>query len=369
MRVIVSGGGTGGHIYPALSIIREVQKREPDSEFLYIGTEKGLEADIVGQTDIPFETVHITGFKRQWSLENIKTIFRFLKGVRRSKKIIRRFSPDIVVGTGGYVSGPVVYAASRLKIPALVHEQNVVPGLTNVFLSRFTQAVAVSFQASVKHFTDGRRIELTGNPRASEVVQADGEQGIRSLGIPPNKKVILVVGGSRGAEAINRAFLDMADRIDRFADCHFVYVTGDIHYDHICHELTERKAPMEKMTVQPFVYNMPDVLAATDLIINRAGASFLAEITALGIPAILIPSPYVTNNHQEKNARWLEKEGAARVILERDLDGKRLFETIAELLADQERIKHMKRASARLGQTDAAAQIYQLMKKLVHQKN
>ncbi|EGL82174.1 UDP-N-acetylglucosamine--N-acetylmuramyl-(pentapeptide) pyrophosphoryl-undecaprenol N-acetylglucosamine transferase [Caldalkalibacillus thermarum TA2.A1] len=363
MKVIVSGGGTGGHIYPALSIIKEIKKHEPDSQFLYVGTANGLEADIVHKAGIPFRTIDITGFKRKISLHNLKTVYRFIKSTSLSKQIIKRFQPDIVIGTGGYVCGPVVYAASRLSIPTLIHEQNVIPGLANAFLARHVSAVAVSFEGSTEHFRSDN-LYVTGNPRASEVVEADGQKGRESLGIPPHKKVVLIVGGSRGAEAINRAFVEMSDNISQMSDCHFVYVTGQIHYSKVKEQLADRLNNLTNLTVKPFIYNMPDVLAGTDLIVNRAGASFLAEITALGLPSILIPSPYVTNNHQEKNARWLEREGASKVILEKELTGQRLWNTLRELLDNEPLLDKMRKASLNLGKPEAANQIYQLIKRL-----
>ncbi|HBI02910.1 MAG TPA: undecaprenyldiphospho-muramoylpentapeptide beta-N-acetylglucosaminyltransferase, partial [Paenibacillaceae bacterium] len=229
MKMIISGGGTGGHIYPALAIAREVLRREPDSQILYIGTKKGLESDLVPKENIPFEAVEITGFKRSLSFENVKTIWRFIKATKRAKKLIADFKPDVVVGTGGYVCGPVVYAASSLKVPTLIHEQNVIPGLTNKFLSRYTNRIAVSFSGSAEYFPKGKTV-VTGNPRATEVVRADGEKGLRSLQIPSGKKVVLIVGGSRGARAINEAVSEMIPLIGNHQEYHFIYVTGEVHY-------------------------------------------------------------------------------------------------------------------------------------------
>lgn len=364
MRVLVSGGGTGGHIYPALAIINGIQKKESDAQFLYIGSKNGLEADIVGKTDIPFKSVEITGFKRKLALENIKTIIRFIKSVTDSKRYIREFKPDIVIGTGGYVSGPVVYAAYRLGIPTLIHEQNVIPGLTNKFLSRYASGIAVSFEGSAGLFKH-KNLVVTGNPRASEVTDANGVEGRRSLNIPLHKKVVLVVGGSRGARAINEAFCDMVQYIPKLDDCHFVYVTGDVHYEHVMERLKNEKVALEAVTVKPFIYNMPDVLAGTDIIVNRAGASFLAEITALGLPSVLIPSPYVTNNHQEKNARWLEQEGASQVIVENELTGDVLYRHLHQILTDEEKLKQMKQSSTKLGKPEAATKIYEMIQSLI----
>ncbi|WP_025028063.1 undecaprenyldiphospho-muramoylpentapeptide beta-N-acetylglucosaminyltransferase [Caldalkalibacillus mannanilyticus] len=364
MRVLISGGGTGGHIYPALSIIKEIKQQEPDSVFLYVGSSKGLEADIVPRENIPFQSIEVSGFRRKLSLDNLKTIYRFIKSVRESKKMIRDFKPNIVIGTGGYVCGPVVFAAARLGIPTLIHEQNVIPGLTNKFLSRFSSAIAVSFEGSASFFNHST-IEITGNPRATEVAQASRKEGRASLNLPLTKKIILIVGGSRGAKAINLAFLEMINQLPKLKDCHFVYVTGDVHYNEIREQVEKKGASIEQVTLKPFVYNMPDVLAATDLIVNRAGASFLAEITSLGIPSILIPSPYVTNNHQEKNARWLEEKGAAKVILEKELNGDILYQSIAQLMQDENELKKMSTASRQVGYPEAAHHIYQLMKKIV----
>lgn len=354
MNIVISGGGTGGHIYPALALIQEIKRHEPDSRVLYIGTERGLEATLVPKEGVPFESVYITGFKRSLSFENVKTVMRFWKATSRAKKLIRDFKPDVVVGTGGYVCGPVVYAGHALGIPTLIHEQNVIPGLTNKFLSRYTERVAVTFEGSAPYFPAEKTV-VTGNPRASEVVRANGEAGLASLGVPAGKKYVLIVGGSRGAKAINDAVIQLVPHLHEHADYHIIYVTGEVHYEQTIKAIGDVPP---NMTIRPFIYNMPEVLAGIDLIVNRAGASFLAEITALGLPSILIPSPYVTNNHQEKNGRWLEEQGAARVILESELSGKTLLESIDRILKDESLTQTMSTASRSLGQTDAATLVY-----------
>ncbi|MED0680205.1 undecaprenyldiphospho-muramoylpentapeptide beta-N-acetylglucosaminyltransferase [Aneurinibacillus thermoaerophilus] len=357
MDIVISGGGTGGHIYPALALIKEIKRHEPGSRVLYIGTEKGLESEIVPKEGIPFESVYITGFKRSLSFENVKTIMRFFKATRRAKRLIREFKPDVVVGTGGYVCGPVVYAASSLGIPTLIHEQNVIPGLTNKFLSRYADRVAVTFSGSASYFPQGKTV-VTGNPRATEVAHADGRAGLVSLHVPSGKKYVLIVGGSRGAKAINEAVIQMAPKLCDYPAYHFIYVTGEVHYDKTMEAIKNQGGVPENMTIRPFIYNMPEVLAGIDLIVNRAGASFLAEITALGLPSILIPSPYVTNNHQEKNGRWLEEQGASRVITESQLNGSLLLAEIDAILRDSARVDRMRQAAKALGQPNAATLIY-----------
>ena len=365
MRVILSGGGTGGHIYPALALAKQIQEQAPDAEILYIGSGKGLEANIVTKAGYDFKAIEISGFKRSLSIENIKTILRFIRAVSNSKRYIADFKADIVIGTGGYVCGPVVYAANKLKVPTLIHEQNVIPGLTNKFLSRYAKRIAVSFTGSAGYFPNDKVI-VTGNPRATEVAKADPGKGRASLHVAKDQKIVLVVGGSRGARPINEAFLASIPQIKQMKDIHFVYVTGEVHYPKVKEEIEIMGKTVKNISVYPFIYNMPEVLAATDLIVNRAGASFLAEITSLGIPSILIPSPYVTNNHQEKNARWLEENGASKVVLEKDLDANSLVLAIETIMYDPECWAKMKQAALQLGQPTAAQNLYEEMIKLMN---
>ncbi|MEB3100629.1 undecaprenyldiphospho-muramoylpentapeptide beta-N-acetylglucosaminyltransferase [Ferviditalea candida] len=354
MRVVLTGGGTGGHIYPALAVGDRLRQEDPATELLYIGTNEGLEREIVGKRGIPFEAVRITGFRRKlFSAHNVKTVVRFLRGVARSKKLLREFKPDVVVGTGGFVCGPVVYAAAKLGIPTLIHEQNVIPGLTNRFLSRYVDCIAVSFKGSEAHFKKAAKVVYTGNPSASAALRADPRKGRDSLQLPKISSIVLITGGSRGARALNEAVLDMIPLLHSQKDVDFVWVTGEAYYETYTGKLSEMKVP-DFVRVVPYLHNMPEILAATSLVVSRAGASFLAEITAMGIPAILIPSPNVTNNHQQANARWLQKEHAAELILENELNGAKLFKTVEKIISDPIRQEHMSRRSKSLGQPDAA---------------
>jgi UDP-N-acetylglucosamine--N-acetylmuramyl-(pentapeptide) pyrophosphoryl-undecaprenol N-acetylglucosamine transferase len=360
MRVVLTGGGTGGHIYPALAVAREIGRQNPQATFLYIGTKNGLEANLVPRAGIPFQAIEISGLKRKLSLDNLKTLWKFVRAVSTSKQLLRQFRPDVVIGTGGYVCGPVVYAAAKLGIKTVIHEQNVVPGLTNKFLARFVDHVAVSFEESLRYFPQGKTV-LTGNPRATEVIHGNAAAGREFLGVSSDKRIVLIFGGSRGARAINEATLDLVTRMEEYRQSHFVYVTGDVHYQTISNSLQEKGELPSNLSVFPFIHNMPDVLAATHVLVGRAGASTLAEITALGVPAILIPSPYVTNNHQEKNARGLERAGAAAVILERELTGERLHQALSALLDDHTRWSAMRESSLTLGMPQAATKIFQLI--------
>ncbi|MBM7692361.1 UDP-N-acetylglucosamine--N-acetylmuramyl-(pentapeptide) pyrophosphoryl-undecaprenol N-acetylglucosamine transferase [Peribacillus deserti] len=361
MRIAVSGGGTGGHIYPALALIREIKKRNKKASFLYIGTENGLESSIVPRENIPFKSIHITGFKRKVSFENVKTVFRFLKGVKDSKKILREFKPDVVIGTGGYVCGPVVYAAAKLGIPTVIHEQNSVPGLTNKFLSRYVDKIAVCFEEA-KPFFPGEKTVMTGNPRASEVIDYKGKKGLVALGMDPYKKTVLIFGGSRGAKPINNAVIKVLAEL-REKPYQILYITGEVHYESILKEI-ELNANPENVVIKAFVHNMPEVLSGIDLAVTRAGATTLAELTALGIPSILIPSPYVTDNHQEKNARALSEHGAAEIILEKDLTGGNLVKMIDSIILDAVKHIDMRAAAKSQGVPDSADRLYQLMQEL-----
>lgn len=361
MKILVSGGGTGGHIYPALALIKELKKQDPNVECLYVGTENGLEKGIVTKQEIPFKSIVISGFRRSLSIENFKTIYRFLKGVSDSKKIIREFNPDVVVGTGGYVCGPVVYAAAKLGYPTIIHEQNSIPGLTNKFLNRYVTKVAICFEEVANHFSK-EKVVFTGNPRASEVIGENKTNVLESLGLKTGKPTVLIVGGSRGARPIHEAFLKNIDQLGN-KSYQMIYVTGEAHYDTVIQEINKVGSP-SNVVVKPFLHNMPEVLREVDLVVSRAGATTLAELTALGKPSILIPSPYVTNNHQEVNARSLEKHGAAIVTLEKDFNANLLIDEVENVLLNPIKIEEMKKAAKKIGVPDAANKLIKVLKEI-----
>ena len=249
MRVLVTGGGTGGHIYPALAVIRALQQVDDQLEVLYIGTENGLENKIVTHEGLPFKHIEIAGFKRSLSLENVKTIMKFFKSVSISKKYIKEFQPDVVIGTGGYVCGPVVYSAAKMKIPTIIHEQNSLPGVTNKFLARYVDKVAICFEEARSYFPQ-QKVVLTGNPRATEVASTL-KTGKSSLGLNPHKKTVMISGGSRGAEPINDAFISMIKAYEK-ADYEVVFVTGDKHYESIKDRI-EHVEQLKNVHILPFI--------------------------------------------------------------------------------------------------------------------
>lgn len=369
MRVVLSGGGTGGHVYPALAIAEQCLEVNPQSKFLYIGTNSGLEGDIVAKSklDLPFQSIEISGFRRKLvSTDNLRTVMKFMRGVKRAKSLLKEFKPDVVIGTGGYVCGPVLYAAAKLGIPTLIHEQNVLPGLTNKFLSRYVNTVAVSFKGTESRFPKARRAVYTGNPRATSVVHADRHAGLRSLGLADNDQLVVIVGGSRGAKSLNEAMIGLAPQVQKLLHLQFLFITGAPYYEATVSAIDALPADERtNLHVVPYIHNMPEVLAATKLIVSRAGASFLAEITALGIPSILIPSPYVTNNHQEHNARWLKDEGAADMLLEKELHADGLFIAIDKIMESSIRWESMSNSSIKLGEPNSAVLVVNEIKSML----
>lgn len=360
MKILVTGGGTGGHIYPALAFVNYVKTQEPNAEFMYVGAKRGLENKIVPTTGIPFHTLEIQGFQRKFSLANVKTIQLFLKSIQQAKKILKEFQPDIVIGTGGYVSGAVVYASAKLGIPTIIHEQNSVPGMTNKFLSRYVDRIALSFKDAATFFPEDKSV-LIGNPRAQEVADMMKTDILKKFDLDPEKKTVLIFGGSQGALKINQAVTSYLDTFEA-TDYQILYASGERYYQSIKENLGETRA---NISIQPYINEMAAVMAASDLLVGRAGATSIAELTALGLPAILIPSPYVTNDHQTKNAMSLVRVGAAKMITDEELDGDSLGATINEIMADETLQQSMSTASKTLGIPDASERLYQLAKSLI----
>lgn len=362
MRVIVTGGGTGGHIYPALSMINEIKSRYPGAVFLYIGTPDGLESKIVPEAGVDFKTLRVSGIRRSLSVQNFKTAYHLLTSINKAKKLIRQFKPDIVIGTGGYVAGPVMYAAAKLKVKTIVHEQNSLPGITNKILSRYVDRVLICFHDAKKYFAKPDRVILTGNPRATEVANTL-KLGKLAMGLNPKKKTVLISGGSRGARPINDAFIAMINEYEA-ADFEVVFVTGAIHYDKIIAEI-ESFDELKNVKILPFIADMPKFLVNIDLFVGRSGATFLSEITSLGVASILIPSPYVAENHQEFNARSITDHGGGVLILERDLSAQKLYNEIKRILADEQLVKNMQSETKKLGLPDASDRIIKVIEDLL----
>ncbi len=370
MRVILSGGGTGGHIYPAVSIAKEIKKQDQNAEILFVGTERGLETGIVPKEGFKLLTIKVRGFERKLSLRNVLAVKESFVSLFKVAKVIREFKPDIVIGTGGYVCGSVLMAAALMNIPTLIHEQNAFPGVTNKILARLVDVVAVNFAEAKSYFPQNNKVLVTGNPIRSDMLNISREEGLKEFGFSKELPVVFVVGGSRGAKRVNESVLMLAKQCVSRKSFQMLHMTGETQYEDIMRRYKNEgiDTGTAYLKVMPYLHNMPYALAASDIIVSRCGASTLSEITALGKPSILIPYPYATDNHQEYNARALEKNGAAVVILEGDLNEKLLFDEVSDMLNKPEKINRMKVKSKELGRTDATHVIVKAAEKLVQKK-
>lgn len=362
MRVLVSGGGTGGHIYPAVSLVKYIKKKHPDAEFMYVGTKKGLESKIVPDQNIPFETIEIQGFKRSLSPSNFKTVYLFLKSISDAKKIIKKFQPDIVIGTGGYVCGSVVYAAHKMKIPTVIHEQNSVAGVTNKFLARYVDKIGICFSDVADDFPK-EKIVMVGNPRAQEVAGIPKSSVLNDYHLKTDVPTVLIFGGSRGALAINNVLLES---LSSFVDKPYqvLYASGEIYFKEVEEKWHSLGEDVSNVKVVPYIKNMEQVLANVDVVVGRAGATSLAEITSLGLPSILIPSPNVTNDHQTKNAQSLVNKNAALMIKNSELTKETLIKAIDQIMLNPDVKTKMGKASKQEGIQDATDRLYRLIVEL-----
>ena len=363
MRVIVSAGGTGGHIYPAVSIINKIKKEEPNSEFLYIGTHNRIEKDIIPDMNIPYHPIVITGFSRSikniknFTIGNIKTLRNFFKARKECLNVIKEFNPDVVIGCGGYVTAPVIWAAKKLGCKTFIHEQNSVIGLSNKYLVKYADKIGVSFESTVKDFPKNK-VVLTGNPCSEEAVNIKRADK-KDYGLDKDKKLVLIVMGSLGSKTVNEKMTDYVYNF-RNKDYEVIYVTGNNYYD----KLNSRGFP-KNVKVVPYINNLSSVMKCCDLMVSRAGASTISEITALQIPTIFIPSPYVTNNHQYKNAMDLVNSNAALIIKESDLNKKDFIKMIDDILEDEEKYNQLKDNLKKFAITDSSTRIYNVLKEMI----
>lgn len=358
MKVLLSGGGTGGHVYPAIAIANKIRDEHPDAEIIFVGTEKGIESEIVPKYGFELKTVTVQGFKRKIDFDNVKRVFKLFKGLEQSRKIVKKFKPDVVIGTGGYVSGPVLFNASMGKIPAIIHEQNSFPGVTNKILSKTVTKVLTSFEDSHKRFPEAaeEKLVFTGNPVRKEILLSRKNIARKNLSISEEKRMVLCYGGSGGSRKINDAMrLVIKNMVNE--DIAFIFATGKSYYDEFMESISDiNLKPYQK--VVPYLEDMANALAASDLVIGSAGAISLAEITALGKPSIIIPKAYTAENHQEYNAKSIEKQGAGIAILEKNLTPESLNTAVFKLLGDRELLVDMANASKTIGKPEAIDLIY-----------
>lgn len=366
MKVLMAGGGTAGHINPAIAIADTIRRRQPDAEIMFVGTVRGMESRLVPMAGFEFTSMPVAGFQRRLTPENIKRNIRALYYLAlsgsRAAKIIRDFKPDIAIGTGGYVSGPILRKAAQMGVPILIHEQNAFPGVTTKMLSRYAECVMLAVEDAKKRMDSKLKFVTTGNPVRAEILEYDKQTARRELGVD-DRPLIVSFGGSLGAEMINKSMLDLLERSARKRNYQHIHGYGQ-YGKFVVTELLKRKVKLKKsknIDVREYINDMPRVLAAADLVICRAGAMALSEIQALGKAAILIPSPNVAENHQYYNAMAMVDRNAAEIIEEKDLTPKKLIEMVDSLAGDRKRLEKMSANARKMAILDSRERIYDVV--------
>lgn len=364
MNVIFTCGGTAGHVNPALALAGYMQKMDADTRILFVGTPRGIERSLVEKAGYAFRAVEVSGFSRRISVEslvhNLKSVKNLLVAPARAKAIIREFQPDLVVGTGGYASYPIVKCAAQLKIPTAVHESNMVPGLTTKMLESFADRIMVGFEDCRAHYKNPEKIVVTGTPVRGDFFDLDRAQAREKLGLTDERPLLVSFWGSLGASTMNEMMVDFfAKEAAEGYPFHHIHGVGSSGWGKMQSDMAQRGlANGGGLDVREYIHDMATVMAAADVVLCRAGASTVSELTALGKPAVMVPSPYVTNNHQEKNARILERHNGAVVVLEQQTDGAALYDTVSAVLRDDERRAQMSRGMEELGVKDATQRLY-----------
>lgn len=374
MKILFVAGGTGGHINPAIAVASEIKRLYPESDILFVGTKNRMETKIVPAAGFPIKTVEMSGFSRKMTLggikDNIKTAILTLKASGEAKKIISDFSPDVVVGFGGYVTGPVLRAAVKLGIPTCIHEQNAFPGVANKALAKMVDRVMLTSPEAEKYMNCRNSPVVTGLPVRRQILQADKDFARASLGVKTNEMLVLSMGGSLGADEINNAVIGMLKELHNEKDIRFIHATGQ-YGSFVWDELKKHGISYGKNTnidLREYINDMDVCLPACDLVISRAGASSIAEISALGKPSILIPSPNVAENHQFHNANTLAENGGAILIEEKDLTPELLAQTVNELKNNRKRLQEISAKAAEKAKTNALSEICRIVVSLAENK-
>lgn len=354
MKLLIAAGGTGGHIYPGIAVANEILRRDPSSEVLFVGTSRGLETKVIPENGFQLSLIHSTGLKSVGLKGTIKGLALLPKSFIEARKLLKEFEPDVVVGAGGYVSGPVLLIASLLRIPTLVMDSNALPGFTNRRLARFVDRAALAFSEALPFF--GRKGVVTGNPVRKDFFDIEAR-------VPNGKVNLLIFGGSQGARAINNAVIDSLSKLDGMRETlSITHQTGDADFDRIKNAYEE--AGWTAAQVRAYISDMMGQFSQTDLIVCRAGATTCAELAAAGKPAIMIPLPTAADDHQRKNAEALERAGAAKMILQSELSGKVLAERISELASSPDTLRKMGNSARKLAKKDAAAATADIIEEL-----
>ncbi len=366
-RVIVSGGGTGGHIFPAISIANAIRRRWPKSDILFVGAEDRMEMERVPAAGYPIEGLPVAGFDRKRPLKNVSVMVKLLRSLRRARAIVNDFKPDIAVGVGGYASGPTLKAAAAKGVPTLIQEQNSYAGVTNRMLAKRANTICVAYEGMEKFFPE-EKIVLTGNPCRQDLVISDEnrQKGYTFFGLDPNKKTILMVGGSLGARTLNESIVKAFPLLVENPDVQVIWQCGKFYYDEMQQLQTEGKVP-SNVRLLDFVTRMDYAYSVADLVISRAGAGSISEFSLLEKAVILVPSPNVAEDHQTMNARALVDKDAAVMVADHQAPDT-LYETALALLRDDEQRQRLSENIARLARHDSAEQIVDEIEKLLNDR-
>lgn len=369
MRVIIAAAGTGGHINPGLAIANKVKEENKDAEVLFIGTERGLEQDLVPRAGYNLKTIDAYGLSKKISIDNFKNIVKTIKGLSQAKKIVKEFRPDVVIGTGGYICGAVILAANKLKIPTMLHESNAFPGKAVKMLAKKTDVIMVSFEAAISRIPNAKKIVLTGTPTRNMNINLTVNEKVKQIekyGLNPAKPTILAFGGSQGAKRINDTIVELAEK-KLNKKYQILLACGAKQYDIVKENLKSKGLDIEKLDgikVVPYIYEMPEIMNSADILVCRSGATTITEIAKLGKPAIFIPLPNVSHNHQQYNAEVLEKVGAAKIINNDILNAEKLNELIEKML-DKDTLEKMGNNAKKIAINDTENRIYNEIKSLL----
>ena len=367
MHILFAGGGTAGHINPALAVAGYIKEKHPDAKISYIGTKTKLEAKLVPEKGYDFYSIEVQGFKRKLSpsgiIYNVKTVYNAVAASIKAEKLLKDLKPDVVVGTGGYVSGPVLKAATKLKIKTAIHEQNAYPGVTNKVLAKTVDRVMLAMPEAESRFKLNKKPDITGNPVRNELKNISKEEAKEKLGFG-NKPVILSFGGSLGARPINESVSELIHYYNNKNNHYHIHGTGKAGYETMKNSLSDITLD-ENTVIREYIDDMDVCMAAADLIICRAGAITLSELAVCRKPAILIPSPYVAENHQYHNAMTLKNAGAAEIIEETDLNGETLIKTVESIIGDSDKLSRMSENAGKVAIDDANERIYNIIMELL----
>ena len=370
MRVVLSGGGTAGHVNPAIAIAQIIKENISDAEIFFVGTKSGYENQLVPKEGFPLYHTKAMGIKRSLSPKNLYALFLAYYSPKKTKRLIKKLSPDVVIGTGGYVCWPVLKAASECNVPTMLHESNAYPGLTVRMLEKCTDRIMLNFEEAKSRLKCPEKCVVTGNPMRTTFSSTDRASARRALGLSDDDRLILSFGGSRGAEALNAACIEMmADYVVNNEKTYHIHATGKDNYDACIKAYNEKVGiPCSRIEIKSYIYNMPELMSAADVVISRAGAMSISEISLMGKACILVPYPAATDNHQLKNAQALANEEAAILVEEKELSSSVLTNHVKNVIDDSERRSTLEANVRKFSMTDANRRVFEEITKLLKKK-